>query len=100
MPALNTNDLSAQMAKSKKFQVIKQIKERKEKHKQMIVRDLTKVNILPKPKQAAKRRMKQKSSKLLIRLSKRMTLVLMKKMWRKGMKLELLKWKMINLKIS
>ena len=46
----NTTDISAAMAKSKKFQMIKKLKQEKEKKKEVIIRDLNKAKILEKDK--------------------------------------------------
>lgn len=45
-PSANVSDLSAQIAKSKKFQALKKLKEEKERKKEMVVRDLKKVNVI------------------------------------------------------
>lgn len=47
-----TNDLTAQLNKNKKFQMLKKLKEEKERKRQMVVRDIKKVN---RPKSGSKK---------------------------------------------
>eukprot|EP00347_Sterkiella_histriomuscorum_P000238 403376652 len=60
----NHNDLTAQLAMSKKFQMLKKLKQEKEKKQEMTVRNLKKANVIKdKQKIAKEQQMQQQQSK-------------------------------------